>query len=63
MKVMVTGGLGFKGSVLVPKLIDRGHQVKVVDVGWFGNFLSRSKSLEVLNKSIFKSHTNKLQFF
>lgn len=52
MKVLVTGGLGFKGSVLVPKLIHRGHQVKVVDVGWFGNFLTPSKSLEVLNKSI-----------
>ena len=52
MKVMVTGGLGYMGSVLVPKLIKNGHFVKVVDTGWFGNFLAQDQGLEVINKSI-----------
>lgn len=39
MKILVAGGAGYIGSALVPVLLDRGHEVEVIDLCWFGNNL------------------------
>jgi nucleoside-diphosphate-sugar epimerase len=51
MKILVAGGAGFIGSVMVPKLADRGYDVDVVDWCWFGNHLP--KNIKVIQKNIF----------
>jgi nucleoside-diphosphate-sugar epimerase len=35
-KIFVTGGAGYVGSVLVPQLLAKGHQVKVLDLYMYG---------------------------
>ena len=47
MKVLVTGGCGYKGSVLVPQLVRDGHDVTVVDAMWFGNYLDPSLPADI----------------
>ena len=42
MKVLVTGGNGYVGSVLLPKLIENNISVSNIDAQWFGNFLPAS---------------------
>ena len=37
MRVLITGGAGYVGSGLVPKLLEDGHHVTVYDVAWFGD--------------------------
>lgn len=39
MRILIAGGAGYVGSALVPHLLQRGHQVTVVDLLWFGNHL------------------------
>jgi nucleoside-diphosphate-sugar epimerase len=52
LHILVTGGCGYKGTVLVPKLLARGYKVTVVDTQWFGNFLEPHENLNVLKADI-----------
>lgn len=47
MNILVTGGCGYKGTVLVPKLLARGYTVHVLDTMWFGNYLQPHPNLTV----------------
>jgi nucleoside-diphosphate-sugar epimerase len=51
MKILIAGGAGYIGSVLVPKLLDRGYEVDVVDLFWFGNHLPAETG--IIKKDIF----------
>ena len=52
MKVFVTGACGYKGTVLVPKLLALGHEVQAFDIMWFGNHLSAHPNLTVIKGDI-----------
>ena len=52
MKILVAGGAGYIGSALIPKLIDRGYEIDVIDLLWFGNHLP--KEVKIMKKDIFK---------
>ena len=43
--VLVTGGAGYVGAVLVPKLLARGYRVKVLDWYIFGDTVKKHKNL------------------
>ncbi|HDL77855.1 MAG TPA: SDR family oxidoreductase [Lentisphaerae bacterium] len=46
MKILVAGGCGYVGSALVPRLAERGYDVRVIDTLWFGNYLPKDTSIE-----------------
>ena len=39
MNLLVTGGCGYKGTVLIPLLLADGHNVTSIDTQWFGDEL------------------------
>src|SRR6202047_1933383 len=51
MKILIAGGAGYIGNVLIPRLLDRGYHVDVVDLFWFGNHLP--PQVGVIRKDIF----------
>jgi nucleoside-diphosphate-sugar epimerase len=52
MKIFVTGACGYKGTVLVPKLLAAGHTVTAFDIMWFGNHLSPHPALTVVKGDV-----------
>ena len=52
MKILITGGCGYKGSILTPKLLKDGHTITVVDTQWFGNYLQQHPNLNILKQDI-----------
>ncbi len=51
MKILIVGGAGYVGSALVPSLLERGYEVDVIDLFWFGNHLP--PSVRVIKKDVF----------
>ncbi len=51
MRLLVAGGAGYLGSALIPKLLERGYAIDVVDLFWFGNHLPVETG--ILHKDIF----------
>ena len=52
MKLLVTGGCGYKGTVLIPLLLADGHSVISVDTQWFGNALPEHPQLTNLKLDV-----------
>ncbi len=52
MRLLVTGACGYKGSVLVPKLLKLGHEVVAYDIQWFGQFLPEHDGLTVVQGDV-----------
>jgi nucleoside-diphosphate-sugar epimerase len=52
MKLLVTGGCGYIGTVLTEQLLQDGHDVCVVDTQWFGNYLRPHPKLTVLKQDV-----------
>ena len=52
MKIFVTGACGYKGTVLVPKLLAAGHDVVAFDIMWFGNFLKPHPRLTIIRGDV-----------
>ena len=52
MKILLTGGCGYIGTNLTEALLDLGHDVTVVDIMWFGNYLKPHKNLDITQADI-----------
>lgn len=52
MKLLVTGGCGYIGTLLTRQFLDEGHEVCVVDTQWFGNHHKPHPRLTVLKLDV-----------
>lgn len=59
MRILIAGGAGYIGSALIPKLLERGYDVDVVDLFWFGNHLP--PEVGIVNRDIFDLQINDLK--
>jgi nucleoside-diphosphate-sugar epimerase len=59
MKILIAGGAGYIGSALVPKLLERGYIVDVLDLMWFGNHLP--EEVRIAKKDIFSVREKDLE--
>jgi nucleoside-diphosphate-sugar epimerase len=61
MNLLVTGACGYKGSVLVPKLLAQGHTVTAFDIQWFGDELTPHPNLRVIRGDVRDTDTIPLE--
>jgi nucleoside-diphosphate-sugar epimerase len=61
MRILIAGGAGYIGSLLIPHLLDRGYNVDVVDLFWFGNHLPGKAG--ILQKDIFDLQVSDLSTY
>lgn len=52
MKILVTGGCGYVGTVLIKKLLNKNFKVISIDTKWFGDYLPNHKNLRNIKKNI-----------
>ena len=45
MKLLITGGCGYVGTMLTETLLNDGHEITVIDTQWFGNHLKPHERL------------------
>ena len=57
---LITGGCGYKGTVLINKLLKHNNKVINIDTQWFGNFLKKNKNLLNIKADIRTFDYNKL---
>lgn len=51
-KILITGGAGYVGTILVPQLLNAGHEITVYDTCYFGNFLPEHPNLKLVKEDI-----------
>jgi nucleoside-diphosphate-sugar epimerase len=54
MRILVAGGAGYVGNIVIPRLVERGYDVEVVDLLWFGNRLPKGvkvRKMDILDLS------------
>jgi nucleoside-diphosphate-sugar epimerase len=60
-KILIGGGAGYIGSLLVPSLLERGYEVEVIDLLWFGNHLP--KDVKVVQQDLFNVKKEQMEGF
>jgi len=61
MRILIAGGAGYIGSYLIPVLLERGYDVDVVDLMWFGNFLP--ENVKVAKRDLFGCTEQDLEIY
>jgi len=52
VNILITGGCAYVGTVLTNVLLQKGHNIQVVDTMWFGNFLKPHPNLTLIKEDI-----------
>ncbi len=52
MKILITGGCGYVGSVLIPRLLKKKNKIINIDTQWFGNHLRSHPNLKNIKMNI-----------